>query len=420
MNAITAREHPQPISACRLCRSPRLDAVLELGSQALTGIFPHQANAPVACGPLSLVLCRSCQLVQLGHSYRDFELYGANYGYRSGLNASMVAHLSEKCHALERELALRSGDAVVDIGSNDGTFLRAFRTSGLRKIGIDPTAAKFRDYYDPETTVVPDFFSREKIMAELGGAKARLVTSIAMFYDLESPRDFVADVAAILAPDGLWHFEQSYMPSMLRMNSYDTICHEHLEYYSLTVIHRLLAGEGMKIVDIQTNSVNGGSFAVTAAHRDSSHREAYRLVDWFLSSEAGLQLGETSTYGHFAERIHRHRSELRSLIHALRKNGSRILGCGASTKGNVILQFCGLGPSEIDAISDINPDKWGKFTPGTGIPIVSEEEAREMRPDYMLVLPWHFKEGIVRREQEFLKRGGRLIFPLPEIEIVGF
>jgi hypothetical protein len=409
------------LAVCRSCGSDDLVVVVDLGSQVLTGVFPKSPSASISKGPLRLLLCKSCGLVQSDVSFDSREMYGDSYGYRSGLNRSMVQHLSDKCHSLEQMARLETGDLVLDIGSNDGTFLRSYQTPGLNKVGIDPTAGKFRHYYDSESQLIVDFFTRNKVASELGDAvRASLITSIAMFYDLESPRDFVRDIAQTLAPEGLWHFEQSYMPSMLRLNSYDTICHEHIEYYSFSVVREMLHAAGLKVVDVWMNAVNGGSFAVTAAHKASAHREAETLENWIVEREKHIGLEKPSIYRRFEERVYEHREELRSLVAGLNKSGARVFGCGASTKGNVILQFCGLNADDIVAISDVNEDKWGKFTPGTGIPIASEKDVREMKPDYMLVLPWHFKDGIIQREREFLERGGRLIFPLPEIEIVGF
>jgi hypothetical protein len=239
-----------------------------------------------------------------------------------------------------------------------------------------------------------------------------------MFYDLEHPATFVADIAKILARDGIWHFEQSYMPTMLRLTAYDTVCHEHLEYYSLSVVQRLLAGAGLRVIDVEMNSVNGGSFAVTAARDDSPFKANDTVINWLLTQEDRMGLHTPRPFRQFEERVYEHRANLRSLIQALAADGKRVLGYGASTKGNVLLQFCQLGPSEIAAIADVNPDKFGAFTPGTGIPIVSEEEAKRMNPDYFLVLPWHFRDNVMHREAEFLANGGKLIFPLPEIEIV--
>ena len=220
-------------------------------------------------------------LLQLSHSYDLSELYGDNYGYRSGLNQSMVAHLTQKVHELERTAGITSGDTVVDIGSNDATLLKAYQTSSIQRIGVDPTGSKFRDHYPPEIALVPDFFSAAGYRAT-GAALAKIVTSIAMFYDLSLPVSFAREIESILAPGGLWHFEQSYMPSMLRMTSYDTVCHEHLEYYSFGVVKRILEQAGMRAVDVKMNNVNGGSFAVTAVRRDDRARKVQPPVAWLL------------------------------------------------------------------------------------------------------------------------------------------
>jgi hypothetical protein len=240
-----------------------------------------------------------------------------------------------------------------------------------------------------------------------------------MFYDLEDPVAFARDVRECLAADGIWHFEQSYMPSMLRFNAYDTVCHEHIEYYSLANVRRILDEAGLRVVDVRFNRINGGSFAVTAAHRDSSIEPRHVLIDWFTAQEDRVGLDTPGPYRAFEERVFQHRLDFVALIRMLREDGARIMGYGASTKGNVLLQFCGFTPDDIEAIAEVNPYKFGRVTPGTGIPIVSEDEMRERRPDYLVVFPWHFRDNIVAREEEYLRGGGRLIFPLPEIEIVG-
>ena len=346
------------------------------------------------------------------------EMYGENYGYRSGLNQSMVSHLTDKVRYLERMVPLKAGDFVLDIGSNDATTLKAYAASGIRRVGIDPTGNKFREYYTEDIRLVPDFFSADAYRS-VATQPARIVTSIAMFYDLEDPAEFVRQIASSLRDDGVWHLEQSYMPSMLRMNSYDTICHEHLEYYSLGALEKILGQADMKIVDVTMNAVNGGSFAVTASRRANRTIPSNNaVIDWLLAQEDRMGLGTPRPYREFEERVFRHREDLVRLVRALRADGKKILGYGASTKGNVLLQFCGFNKSDIDAIAEVNVDKFGCVTPGTHIPIVSEAEARAMRPDYFLVLPWHFKDGILRREKEYLAGGGKMIFPFPEIEIV--
>jgi len=380
-------------------------------------VFPRTLDQPVTSGPLELVWSPKSGLLQLSHSFDAGEMYGENYGYRSGLNQSMVRHLTNKIHHLERYVDLKPGDIVLDIGSNDATSLKAYQTTSLRRIGIDPTGSKFRQHYPDDITLVPDFFTAANFRSIESG-QARIVTSIAMFYDLEDPIAFARDVEKVLANDGVWHFEQSYLPSMLRMTSYDTICHEHLEYYSLQVMKTIVEAAGMKIVDVAMNAVNGGSFAVTAAKTRSTIDTNHAVINWLLEQEERMGLHTPRPYRDFEERVFRHRDDLRRLIAALNSDNKRVLGYGASTKGNVLLQFCGLTATDIPAIAEVNPDKFGCFTPGSRIPIVSESEAHAMNPDYFLVLPWHFKEGIIQREAEYLARGGKLIFPFPEIEIV--
>ena len=405
------------LSECRVGGGTSLVTVLDLGEQALTGVFPKSPDAEVTVGPLRLVWCPDSGLLQLAHSYDVGEMYGENYGYHSGLNQSMVRHLTQKIHELERFADVKAGDAVLDIGSNDATSLKAYRTAGISRTGMDPTGHKFGRFYTDGISLVPDFFSARAYFAA-GGKPAKVVTSIAMFYDLEDPIAFARQVAEVLAPGGVWHFEQSYMPSMLRMTSYDTVCHEHLEYYSLTVVQNILAAAGLKAVDVKMNAINGGSFAVTAVRTEDPRRGSEGVIDWLLGQEARMGLETSRPYRDFEERVYRHRSDLMRLLRTLSADGKTVLGYGASTKGNVVLQFCGVTAAEMPAIAEVNPDKFDSYTPGTKIPIIPEAEARAMQPDYFLVLPWHFKEGIIQREAEFLARGGRMIFPFPEIEIV--
>lgn len=405
------------ISKCRISNSPNLITVLSLGEQYLTGVFPKDKYETITKGPLDLVWCPDSGLLQMKQSYNLEEMYGQNYGYRSGLNASMVKHLQQKIKTLERLVKPTAGDLVLDIGSNDATALRAYSDPCLR-VGIDPTGNKFKEYYTEGIDLIPDFFSASVFRKFYSEKKAKIVTAIAMFYDLESPLDFVNDIAQIMSEDGIWHFEQSYMPSMLRTNSYDTICHEHLEFYSFKIVKGLLEQCGLRVVDVQMNSVNGGSFAVTACKRDAGYASNVPIINWMLKQEEDLGLDTPKPYRDFEERVFRHRKNLKELIESLVSDGKRIFGYGASTKGNVLLQFCGLTSNHIPYIADVNPDKFGAFTPGTLIPIIPEQEAKARKPDYFLVLPWHFKSNILDREREFSEQGGKFIFPLPEIEIV--
>ena len=406
------------IESCRISGSKNLITVLDLGLQSLTGVFPKKLDTPITEGPLQLVWCPDSGLLQLRHSYDLAEMYGMNYGYRSGLNQSMVQHLQYKVNYLQRLRPLTSEDIVLDIGSNDATLLSAYNVNGLNRIGIDPTGKKFSEFYQNGIELVPDFFTAKAFQSKFQARKAKIVTSIAMFYDLEKPCDFVADIYEILDDDGVWHFEQSYMPTMLRMNSYDTVCHEHLEYYSLGVVKNLIEQFGLKLIDVQMNAVNGGSFAVTVAKKSSNIKSNDPVIDWLLGQEDRMGLNTPKPFRDFEERVFRHRDDLSRLIRALNADNKKVVGYGASTKGNVLLQFCNFTNQDIACIAEVNPDKFGAFTPGTHLPILSEAEVRAMKPDYMLVLPWHFRDSIIRREAEYLASGGKLIFPLPEIEIV--
>jgi len=414
------------IARCRICGNPNLVSVLHLGDQFLTGIFPRSRGQTLTCGPLELVKCHApeggeaCGLVQLRQSYRLEEMYGLDYGYRSSLNQSMARHLRAKVESLRRLRPLERGDTVLDIGSNDGTTLSCYPAdAGFTLVGIDPTSEKFKEYYRPDILRVADFFSAAAFRRACPGRQARIVTSIAMFYDLEAPLTFMREIAQILAPDGIWHFEQSYLPLMLSQNAYDTICHEHREYYALRQIQWLVDRAGLKIIEVEANDVNGGSFAVTAARKDGPLQANSAVLDSFQQKEDAAGLDKLSRYAEFAQCVFSHRERLLSLLANIRADGKSVVGYGASTKGNVILQFCGITAQTLPAIADVNQDKVGAFTPGTLIPIITEAEARQRRPDYLLVLPWHFKQNLLQREAAFLQAGGKMIFPLPRIEVVG-
>jgi hypothetical protein len=345
-------------------------------------------------------------------------MYGANYGYRSGLNASMVAHLNRKAAAIHAIAGLSPGDLVVDIGSNDSTFLQAMRAPGVDLAGVDPTGAKFRSFYPADIRLIPDFFSSRRFLAEFGTRRARVVTSFSMFYDLEDPLGFMRQVAEVLSGDGIWVFEQSYLPAMLEANSYDTVCHEHIEYYALRQILFMAERAGLKIIDVERNSVNGGSFSLVAARSTSTRPVNGKAIGEMLDAEEAMGLDQIQVWKEFEQRIEAHRRDVREFFEEASATGLEVLGFGASTKGNVLLQYCGLGEKQLPAIVEVNPDKFGAYTPSTKIPIISTEEAAKRNPRAFFVLPWHFREHILAREKEFLGAGGRIVFPLPRLEVV--
>ena len=405
------------INICRSCKSKKLKKAFSLGEQYLTGVFPENKKQQITKGFLSLVLCDNCKLLQLEHSFDSHEMYGDNYGYMSSLNQAMFDHLKNKVSKLKGKINLKSNDIIIDIGSNDGTFLGFFEKK-FQLIGIDPTIKKFQNFYKNNIIKIPEFFHADVLKNIVSKKKAKLITSISMFYDLPNPIKFVEDIYNCLDKNGLWHLEQSYMPSMIKNISYDTICHEHLEYYSLRSIKYILDKVGFKIVDIEFNEINGGSFALTAAKKNSSFKEDKKTVEWLLKKEDTLHYNDLETHKKFYKECLKQKILLINLLKNLKDMKKKVLGYGASTKGNVILQFCNIDEKLIPLIGEVNKYKFNKFTPGSKIKIISENNLRKMNPDYLLVLPWHFKNFIIRKEKKFLSNGGKLIFPLPDIEII--
>lgn len=405
------------INNCRSCKSKNLTNCLNLGNQKLTGVFPQKKNEKITSGKLDLVFCNNCKLLQLGSNFKREEMYGENYGYKSSLNPTMISHLKAKSIQLQNFIELNYKDVVVDIGSNDGTFLSFFKKN-LTLIGVDPTIVKFRSGYKKNIIQIPSFFNKDVIKKHVLKKKVKLITSIAMFYDLEDPILFAKEIYDTLDEDGVWHFEQSYMPTMIKNVSYDTICHEHLEYYSLMSVKYILDKSNFKIVDIQLNNVNGGSFALTVAKKSSKKFEKSRLINWLLKKEDLFNFNKIKTIKNFSNEVYRHKKLFKDLILNLNDMGKKVFGYGASTKGNVILQFCKIESKHIPYIVDVNPYKRNRYTPGTKIKIINEADLKEKKFDYLVVLPWHFREFIIEKEKNYIKQNKKLIFPLPDIEII--
>jgi hypothetical protein len=413
-------------TTCRICGSPELVPVLSLGDQYIAGAFAEPGGEqPVARRiPLELVRCdmtrneEGCGLVQLRHTVPGAILY-RSYWYRSGVNQTMTRNLHEIAAQAEEMVDLHPGDLVIDIGCNDGTLLDGYQASNLKYLGFDPSDIG-RYAVEKGYQVVRDFYSYDQLRQHHVDRKARIVTSIAMFYDLEYPRAFVAEVQKALADDGVWVMELHYLPAMLDMNQFDAIVHEHLEYYSLAVIERLLAEAGLRVVRAQLNEINGGSvrlFIRHAAHfaPDDVHAEGLQRL---RVREFEMALDAAEPYDRFAAAAQHVRESLASVCRKLVEEGKTIHIYGASTKGNTILQYAGIDNTLVPYAADRNPDKHGSETIGTRIPIISEQQSRELQPDYYLALPWHFMDEFLDRESEFLDRGGQFIVPMPEVRIV--
>ena len=387
--------------------------MFSLGKQTLTGIFPPSKNAKITKGNLSLILCNQCKLLQLENNFNPNEMYGENYGYMSSLNKSMMTHLKLKALNFQKKYNLKSGQNILDIGSNDGTFLSYFNKN-FNLFGCDPTIKKFSRYYRKDIKQMPNFFTGDLFKDK----KFNLITSISMFYDLPDPSKFAKEINTILDKNGVWHIELSYMPMMLKNISYDTICHEHLEYYSLKSLKYLLDKAGLKIISLAFNQINGGSIELDVAKKKSKFKEIKQLISWVLESEKRNKYNEISRQKDFFKQCINHKFLLKKLLITLKKQNKKVYGYGASTKGNVILQFSKIDSKLIKYIGEVNKFKFNKYTPGSKIKIVSEKQLKKFKPDYLLVLPWHFKDHILKREHQYLKNGGKFIFPLPDIEII--
>jgi SAM-dependent methyltransferase len=414
--------HIRTRKTCRVCGSNALKKVIDLGPQYLQGSFvkPGKEMPSTRKIECTLVRCnpeadeKGCGLLQMEHSVPPEILYAA-YWYRSGTNNTMRNHLKEIAESCREILDSKQAN-VLDIGCNDGTLL-SYYPADYTKYGCDPSdvAQEVKG-----ATVVQDIFPSQQLSQLMKGKSMDVITSIAMFYDLEDPVSFVKSIKEIISPKGIWVFEMSYMPRMLELDSYDTICHEHLEYYSLAVLEKITAMGGMKIFKIGFNDINGGSircYATPVENNQYNHLQNASLIQEIRQREFDLELDTDKPYLAFQQRIEKLKNDLYTLLNTLKKEGKRVHIYGASTKGNTILQWCGIDHTLVDCAAERNPDKFGAFTLGTNIPIISEAESRAMKPDFYLVLPWHFKEEFMEREKEALEAGTGFIFPVPTIEV---
>ena len=410
-------------TTCRVCNSA-LESILDLGTHFVSD-FPKPGDGPGTKAPLDLVLCRRCRLLQLRHTVDPHEMY-RNYWYKSGTNQTMRNALADIANKAEALIHLKPGDAVLDIGCNDGTLLTSYRTGGITKVGIDPSnvAEGARKLVDK---LAVDFFTAEAYQGLMGEQRAKVITSIAMFYDLEDPNRFVSDIKRVLELDGLWIIQMSYLPLMLKTNEFGNICHEHLEYYSLQSLEYLLNLHGFEIVDLEMNDINGGSLRAYIRNRgadpdvfgDPTYRSlAEERVRNMREGEIKMGLADKQPYAEFGLRVERIKQDTVDFVRNAVAQGKKVYVYGASTKGNTVLQYFGLDDKLITAAAERNADKWGRVTVGTHIPIVSEADARASKPDYFLVLPWHFLEEFMAREHDYLYSGGRFIVPFPFFTLI--
>ncbi len=412
---------------CRISGEKLVD-LFSLGKMYVSGFIPKDKEIKTEPIELKLCLAKKSGLVQLAHTTPPDDMY-TQYWYRSGTNASMTNELRQIAESAQSQMNLKKGDIFIDIGCNDGTLLK-FVNPEINRIGFDPAKNISGDAKAFASLVIQDYFNFPAFKkSSYGKQKAKVITSIAMFYDLENPHTFVKDIYKILDKDGLWIIQMgSYPPAMMRQLAFDNIYHEHLEYYTLSSLKYLLDMHGFKIVDCQLNDVNGGSFRAyirkanadptkfaTAPYRDIAD---YR-VQTILSHEKSLDLTNPKSYQKFFKQIGELKKQTLNFIKKEKAKGKTIWGYGASTKGNTLLQYFGLDNTLIDGIAERSPAKFGLKTVGTNIPIYSEEEMHKKQPDYLLLLPWHFISEFRQREADYLRKGGKFIVPCPKFEIIG-
>ena len=399
---------------CRNCKKKSFSLISKIGDQPISSIFLEKKRY-IKNYSLNLFECNYCKLIQLSKIPGLQDMYGSTYGYKTSISGLMVKHLKNKFNRIKKLKILQQNPNILDIGSNDGTFLNFFANDLKKKnlIGIDPSANAFTKSYNKKIKVIVNFFNKESIKNYFKNIKFSVITSFAMFYDVEDPNSFCKNIYKLLDKNGIWVLEFSYFPLLLKNLTYDQICHEHVMYYTLNTFNNIIKKNKLKIIDYSLNEINGGSIEILCSKKNSNIKAMKTKIDKILIEEKKIS---NKDYDKFNLRIQNSKKNLQLFLKNIKKK--EIIGYGASTKGNVILNYCGISNKNIPFICDANPTKIGKFTPGSHIPIISKIKMRKINPKYLLVLIWSFRSEVIEQEKKFIKKGGKLLFPLPDFHIV--
>ena len=403
------------IKKCRNCSSTKLKKLFSLGNLYFTGKFKKK-NGVSKKGIIELIICTKCKLVQLAHSFNLNYLYGPDYGYRTGINKTMTAHMKNVTKTLAKRVKLKDNDVVLDIASNDGTLLNSYANKKITTFGIDPLLYKYLKNYKKISYKASSFFSKKNVQ-KLTKKKFKIITALSVVYDLEKPNKFLKEAKTLLSDDGIFLVEFADLASILKFKMFDTLCHEHLEYYSSKVISQMCKTNGLRVFDMTLNNINGGSTQYFICHEKASYQSNRKSLNKVYLREKALKLDSIKTYNKFISEINAIKKKIKKIIFNIKSKNKSIHCYGASTKGNVLLQYFNINNKEIDYVAERNPKKYNLYTPGTNIKIISEKLSRKLKPDYYLVLPWHFKNEILLREKKTMKSGTNLIFPLPHPKI---
>lgn len=398
---------------CRNCKNKKFKKILKIGKQCISSVFPDKKVNLNKKYLLDLFECQKCKLVQLSKIPPLQDMYGQNYGYRTSLSPLMINHMKEKFLNLKKLNIIKKNSNILDIGSNDGTFLNFFKNYNINIFGMDPSAKKFLKYYDKKINVIIDFFSRKKLEEKYKNKKFDLITSFAMFYDIEDPNSFCKDISYLLSDKGYWILEFSYFPLLLKNLTYDQICHEHVTYYTLKTFIGVISKNNLRVVDFRFNEINGGSIEVICCKKNSKIKSKVKKIKKQLSLEDKI---DHKAYDRLNNRIENTKKVLNLFLSNVKKN--EVIGYGASTKGNIVLNHCEINSKNLKYICDANPYKFGRYTPGSSIKIISKRKMRQLKPKYLLVLIWSFRSEVILQEINFIKSGGKLIFHLPSFHII--
>ncbi len=396
---------------CKNCKKNSLIKIVKIGKQPLSGFFYKTKKKNLKKYSLDLFKCSKCSLVQLNNTANTKKMYGEHYGYKTSISNMMIRHFKNKIKKLDKSKILKRGDKILDIGSNDGTFLKLLGKK-YSLYGMDPSAKKFKKNYKG-MTLITDFFSRKKIIeiSKKKEIKFNLISSFAIFYDVKDPNSFCKDINGLLDDNGVWVCEFSYLPLMLKNLTFDQICHEHLMYYTFSVFEKILNNNNLKAIDVSINEINGGSLEVVIAKKNSIRPVNFKAIKELKKDEKTIK---ENSYTNFSKRIKKVKFDLKKFV----DNNYPVAGYGASTKGNIVLNYTNLDENKIPYICDANHSKFGKFTPGSNIKIISKKKMRSLNPKNMIVFIWSFRSEVIKEEESYIKNGGNLIFHLPKFHII--
>ena len=404
-------------AACRFCSAPLERTFVDLGMSPLCESFlaADQLNRMEPFYPLHVMICSECLLVQLEEYVTPEDIF-REYAYFSSFSDTWLAHAERYVEMMTERFALGSASRVVEVASNDGYLLQYFVRRGVPSLGIEPARNVAEEARKKGVLTISEFFGRElarSIRAEHGAAD--LIAGNNVLAQVPDVNDFVAGMKILLAEHGVVTVEFPHLLRLIEENQFDTIYHEHFSYFSLFTAERIFRSHGLPLFDVEELPTHGGSLRLFARHEDDRTKALSPRLDELRRREESAGLTRADGYGAFAEKVEETKRKLLEFLIIAKRAGKRVVGYGAPGKGNTLLNYCGIRTDFLDYTVDRNPYKHGKYLPGTHIPIHPPDRIRETRPDYVLILPWNFRDEIVRQMAFIREWGGRFVVPIPEV-----